>query len=165
MPRKKVEIVLAQSGYKACLYSFRFEGERLSEFEKFLTKYKDNEVFRSDFAVLIKRLLYFLSNGADDRYFRPEGKFADRVLGLPTQYLDSSRLRLYCIKMSDSVLLLGNGDDKHSDTYQEDDRLLKSVTALQKLDIAIRQKEKVREIIISGTQWLGDVTLEIDLDD
>ncbi len=162
MSRKQVEIVLAQGGNRACLYSFRFEGERLSEFEKFLMKYKEIDEFKLDFAVLLKRLLYFLENGADDRYFRPEGKFADRVLGLPAQYLDSSRLRLYCVKMSDSVLLLGNGGDKHTETYQEDADLNRAVETLQKIDFVIRGKEKKKEIVISGTKWLGDVIFEIE---
>ena len=159
---KKVEIVLAQGGTKANLYSFRYQGETYSEFEKFLLKYKANEEYAEDFKVVLARLWFFINNGANDRYFRREAKMIDRVLGLPANYLDTSRLRLYCIKLSDSALILGNGDEKHTETYQEDTKLLKYVETLQKLDFQIFQKEKRKLVKISGMEILGELTFEID---
>lgn len=48
-----------------------------------------------------------LENGAAlERYFRYEGKMSDNVVALPTF---RTSLRLYCLRMSDSVLIVGNG--------------------------------------------------------
>ena len=44
-----------------------------------------------------------LENGAAlERYFRYEGKMSDNVVALPTF---RTSLRLYCLRMSDSVLI------------------------------------------------------------
>lgn len=44
-------------------------------------------------------------NGAFERFFRPEGKMADHVVALPVL---TSKLRLYCLRLSDKILILGN---------------------------------------------------------
>ena len=58
--------------------------------------------------------------GALERFFRPEGKMRDSVVALPVL---RSKLRLYCLRLSDRILVLGNGGVKNSRTYQEDDSL------------------------------------------
>lgn len=63
-----------------------------------------------------------------ERYFRREGKYADRVYALPT---DSGRLRLYCLRLSDKILILGNGGIKATRTYNEDSELNGYVMDLQ----------------------------------
>lgn len=65
-------IELLENGEKVSLYSPRFEGEEYTEFEKFLLTYKEN--YLQDIQVLIRRIDIFKANGAEDRYFRYEGK-------------------------------------------------------------------------------------------
>lgn len=99
--------------------------------------------------------------GVEDRFFRFEGRRSDRVYALPA-YLESSRLRLYCLCISSKVLVLGNGGLKESRTYQEDPYLNKCVETLQKIDFEIRQRENRKEITVRGTQLHGALTFYIN---
>ena len=48
-----------------------------------------------------------IENGVYERYFRPEGKMNDGVCALP---IESGKLRLYCNRLSQQILIAGNGD-------------------------------------------------------
>ena len=95
-----------------------------------------------------------------DRYFRPEGKMRDRVAALPIQ---SSKLRLYCLRLSDSVLIVGNGGQKDTKTYQENPELNGYVINLQKLDDILRIAEQKGAIRIEETtiEGIDDKTFEL----
>lgn len=53
----------------------------------------------------------------------------DRVCALPVL---RSKLRLYCLRLSDSILILGNGGVKKTKTYNEDYTLKGYVITFQK---------------------------------
>lgn len=95
-----------------------------------------------------------------DRYFRPEGKMRDRVAALPIQ---SNKLRLYCLRLSDSVLIVGNGGQKDTKTYQENPELNGYVINLQKLDDILRIAEQKGTISIEETtiEGIDDKTFEL----
>ena len=48
--------------------------------------------------------------------------------------IDSHKLRLYCLRISDQILILGNGGIKNTRTYQEDETLSGYVMNLQTFD-------------------------------
>lgn len=152
---------LLESGEKVSLYSPRFEGEVYTEFEKFLLTYK--EKYLNDIQILIRRIDIIKANGAEDRYFRYEGKRKDRVMTLPSHF-DTSNLRLYCLNINHKILILGNGGLKNSQTYQEDPTLHKAVQTLQRIDIKIKQLENKQVITISGTNLNGPLELSINTD-
>ena len=161
MERKDLLLKLLESGDVVSIYSPLFEGEEYSEFEKFLLTYMDNAEFGEDLGTIMGRLETIKRMGAEDRYFRFEGRSYDRVRALPA-YLESSRLRLYCLCISSKVLILGNGGVKDTQTYQEDPYLNKCVETLQKIDFEIRQRENRKEIIVKGTQLHGTLTFYIN---
>ena len=73
----------------------------------------------------------------------------DKVCALP---LESGRLRLYCLRLSDSILIAGNGGRKETRTYNESAELSGYVISLQSLDKIIKAEVKKGNIIIeSGT--------------
>ena len=79
--------------------------------------------------------------GALERFFRPEGKMNDRVCALP---VIRSKLRLYCLRLSDSILILGNGGVKKTRTYDEDDELpLFDELELEELDFLLPLDEEL----------------------
>lgn len=118
---------------KACLFSICFEGESFSEFEKFISKHK--EAYSKDLNIILAAIKHMLSaSGFLERYFRPEGKMNDNVCALPIQ---SGKLRLYCLRLSDSIMIAGNGGIKNVRSYQESEELTGYVVTLQKLDEAI----------------------------
>ena len=60
----------------------------------------------------------------------------DNLCALP---LESGRLRLYCLRISDEILILGNGDIKSTATYEEDSKLLGYALDLQRFDNLLRK--------------------------
>lgn len=93
-------------------------------------------------------------NGAGflERYFRPEGKMKDNVCALPVV---SGKLRLYCLRLSDSVLIAGGGGRKSTKTYNEDSNLNGYVISLQKLDELIKVEVKKGNITIESGTIIG----------
>lgn len=93
-------------------------------------------------------------------YFRPEGKYSDRVCALP---IDSGKLRLYCLRLSDKILILGNGGVKETKTYNENDELNGYVIELQKFDILLKEAEREGTVTVEETtiEGIDDKTFEL----
>ena len=91
--------------------------------------------------------------GALERYFRIEGKMRDRVCALP---VIKSKLRLYCLRLSDRILILGNGGVKNVRTYNEDEDLKGYVITLQNFD------KLIKEGIEDGSILVSENTIETD---
>ena len=82
-------------------------------------------------------------------------------MALPS-HLETTSLRLYLLNIQAKILILGNGGLKTSATYQEDEHLHKCVKTLQKIDIQIKEREKQKVIVITGTELLGELSFTID---
>lgn len=148
MKKRTIKIEPVQSSEIASLYTIIFEDNDMSEFGKFLSRFKDNARLQRDYQIILYALQKILENGVLERYFRPEGKYADRVCALP---IDSGRLRLYCLRMSDKILILGNGGIKETKTYNENQELNGYVLDLQKFDALLKDAEKDGSIIVKET--------------
>ena len=157
---KDLLIELLEDGDKVSLYSPKFNGEEFTEFEKFLLSYKDD--FRDDVAQLVYRLDIIKRDGASDRHFRYEGTRHDRVMALPS-HLETTHLRLYLLNINAKVLILGNGGIKTTRSYEEDPKLNGCVQTLQKIDIKLREREHKKELVVSGTKLLGELSFTIDI--
>lgn len=130
----KASIKSVAATEKAGIFSICFEGESFTEFEKFVVKHKD--LYSKDLNTILAAINHMLQvSGFLERYFRPEGKMRDNVCALP---ITSGKLRLYCLRMSDSVLIAGNGGIKDVRKYQDSDELRGYVISLQNLDNAIK---------------------------
>ena len=143
----------------AGLFSICIDSE-LSEFEKFLSKFKSDATYQEDFNIVLGAIKRMLNSGFLERYFRPEGKMSDRVGALP---IHRSRLRLYCLRLSDSVLIVGNGGVKDTKTYEESDELSGYVITLQKLDALLKAEERAGNISIEMAEIKGFEEMEFDL--
>ena len=99
--------------------------------------------------------------GAEERYFRPAGRRADNVWELPPHYLVNTKLRLYCLRYGNSILVLGNGGIKNTRTYQEDPHLNSCVEILQQTDAQISEYLRTGEIQIIGKQIIGKLNFYI----
>lgn len=147
------ELRLVTDGKNCTMYTIQFLSENDSEFEKFYNKFRDEFVYNEDFERLLNILGRIADFGALERFFRPEGKMTDRVCALPVL---NSKLRLYCLRLSDKILVLGNGGVKRTRTYNEDDTLKGYVTTLQKFD------KLMREGVKNGTISVTERTIETD---
>ena len=127
------------------MFSICFDGASESEFEKFLSEFKDNATYNKDFNTILLALSKIIDKGALERFFRNEGRMKDNVKALS---IDSRKLRLYCLRISDQILILGNGGVKLTRTYQEDEKLSGYVMDLQKFDKVLLQAQRKGKITI-----------------
>jgi len=72
-------------------------------------------------------------------------------------------MRLYCLRMSDNVLIVGNGGIKSTKTYEENESLNGYVITLQKLDKLLNHAIKSGKVIIEETMISGIDKTEFDL--
>ena len=82
----------------------------------------------------------------------------DSVVALPVL---SSRLRLYCLRLSDGILILGNGGIKNSRTYQDDDSLRGYVLTLQRFEELLKDGAKEGSVTITERVIDTDNTFEL----
>ena len=127
------------------MFSICFDGSEVSEFEKFLNELKDNATYNKDFNVILLALSKIIDKGALERFFRNEGRMNDNVKALA---IDSRKLRLYCLRISDQILILGNGGVKTTRTYQEDSKLSGYVMDLQSFDKVLLKAQKSGKVTI-----------------
>ncbi len=134
------------------MFSICFDGNEESEFEKFLNEFKDNATYNKDFNVILLALSKIIDKGALERFFRNEGRMRDHVKALA---IDSRKLRLYCLRISDQVLILGNGGVKNTRTYQEDEKLSGYVMDLQTFDKVLVNAQRTGKVTIEKNVITG----------
>jgi len=156
----KAKILSVEQTEKAGLFTIIFEGENKSEFVRFINKFKDDAVRQNDLRIILNQIDIMLANGIAERRFRPEGKMNDGVCALPVY---KSVLRLYCLRLSDSVLIVGNGGAKETKTYQENEDLNGYVISLQKLDALLKADIKKGIVTIEKTEIIGADDKEYEL--
>jgi hypothetical protein len=153
--KHKISIVPIEEHNKVNFYSIIIDNNIDSELENFLDKIE--KINENDAAKFIGVLDAIAKRGAEERYFRYEGKHSDSVFALPGHHIFETDLRLYVLRYSESLLIFGNGDIKETDTYQKDPYLNKCVTVLQKLDEQIKQLVNSGDIVISGKTIEGEM--------
>ena len=134
--KKRTTVDLVEQSEKVSFYSISFQMERTTEFERFLSKFEEEAEFNEDYQRILAALEIILDRGALERYFRPEGSINDNLCAIP---IESGNIRLFCLRISDQILILGNGDKKTTRTYQEDRRLLGYALDLQKFDKLLKK--------------------------
>lgn len=149
---KKATVELINESEKVSLYSISFEMDGTTEFEKFVSEFEQNASYNRDYQRIIAALQAILQIGALERFFRPEGRMTDHVQALP---LTSGKLRLYCLRISDQIVILGNGGVKTTRTYEEDPRLYGYVLDLQKFERLLTQCVKEGSVSIEEKSLRG----------
>ena len=134
--KKRTTVDLVEQSEKVSFYSISFQMDRTTEFERFLSKFEEEAEFNEDYQRILAALEIILDRGALERYFRPEGSINDNLCAIP---IESGNIRLFCLRISDQILILGNGDKKTTRTYQEERRLLGYALDLQKFDKLLKK--------------------------
>lgn len=158
--KKKTSVELLNSSENTSLYSISFELDGTTEFEKFVAEFEKNATFNQDYQRIIAALQAILRIGALERFFRPEGKMNDNIQALP---LESGKLRLYCLRISNQIVVLGNGGIKTTQTYEEDPKLYGYVLDLQRFEKILSESIRRGYIRIEEKTLKGieEVTFEI----
>lgn len=141
-------------------YSIRYSDNELSEAERFFDKVLDDENLEEDVEILSKLIDRIGENGAEPRHFRHAGARRDKVAALP-EYLSSSNLRLYAIRLTKNIVIIGNGGLKNTKTYNEDPFLNECVETLKKIDRFIDIRIKKGQTIIFRKELMGNLKFYI----
>lgn len=136
MKKKTTLDVIGQSD-KTTLYSISFEMDGTTEFEKFVNEFEMNADYNKSYQRIIAALQMILDFGALERFFRPEGKMKDSVAAIP---IEGGKLRLYCLRISNQIVILGNGGVKTTGPYENNSKLCGYVLDLQRFEKMLKEK-------------------------
>lgn len=153
-----VELVLLDQNENCTVYTIQFLNDEQHEFEKFVSKIRADATLDKDYRAIARFIDQILDFGALERYFRPEGKMKDSVVALPTI---KSRLRLYCLRLSDKILILGNGGEKKTRTYDDDASLKGYVVTLQRFEELLRKGIRDGVVVVTENEIQTDKTFEL----
>lgn len=154
----EVELILLNNSDKCTVYTIQFLGDELNEFNKFVEKFREDSQLNADYRAIIRYVEQIIERGALERYFRNEGKMRDSVVALPTL---RSKLRLYALRLSDKIIILGNGGVKTTRTYEEDNELQGYVVTLQKFEELLKSGVKDGSVVITENIIDTDKTFEL----
>lgn len=160
MVKKKTSVELMNESEKVSLYSISFEMDGTTEFEKFVREFEMNATYNRDYQRILAALQAILRMGALERFFRPEGSMRDNVQAIP---VESGKLRLYCLRLSDQIVILGNGGVKVTRTYEQDPKLYGYVLDLQRFERILKENiekgyVRIQEKVLTGIE---DISFEI----
>lgn len=135
-------------------YSIMLEGEELTELEKFFDKFPVGCEYDEEMDVIVAWLDRIGETGALERYFRPEGEYGDGVSAIP---IESGKLRLYCLRLSDKILIFGNGDAKDTKSWQESETLSAYVQLLMDTSRFIASRVRDGKLLLVDKEIVGDL--------
>lgn len=149
----EVELYLISEGKNCTLYTLQFLRDADNEFEKFVAKFINDSDYSEDYTRISAVVSRIARTGALERYFRRKGRVSDSVATLPVM---NSKFRLYCLRLSDKILILGNGDVKNMRTYEEDSKLKTYLLTLQKFEKLLKKG------VEDGSVTITESTIETD---
>lgn len=136
-------------------YSIRLAGEDLTEVEAFFEKFPIGCEYDEEVDVIISWMDKIAERGALERYFRPEGKFGDGVGVIPIDV--GNKVRLYCLRLSDKILVFGNGGVKDAARWEESKELAPYVKLLIDTSRFITSRIKDGTIVLVDKEIVGNL--------
>lgn len=120
------------------IYSPKYDGESLTEFHKFLQANKNHTQRQLIlfYNTILSRINKITKCGARENLFRLEGgkiKALPLYVEIPRYKKSIGKMRLYCIRISDRLLILGNGGVTTAVKYEDDPVMLSAVNDLRKI--------------------------------
>ena len=106
------------------LYSFHLNEERFCEFDRFINRFESEAAeLKDDLYVILAAIDEIVKRGAREGRFRGE----NNVHALPSE---TCNIRLYCIRLHNGAVLLGNGGIKTSQKTTGQSRLLPTLSVI-----------------------------------
>lgn len=150
------------------IYSPRYDGESMNEFDKFLIANNSHEEpqLKLFFDAIISVIEKIGECGARENLFRPEGgrvKAIPLVVDMGRINRSVGKIRLYCLRYSDQVLIIGNGGVSTASRYEDDPDHLAFVNDLRQIDQHIRRIAKQADTDFDDTVALKMIIESISL--
>lgn len=127
-----------------CMFSPKYDGEKMSEFENFLLANNAHvhPQLKRSFDAILTAIDKMRETGACERYFRLEGGNV-KAIPLYISFVRVNRtvgkLRLYCLRLSDKILILGGGAVTTAQKNEDDPVLLRFIDDLRDIDQRIKR--------------------------
>lgn len=153
--KQKYTIELVEEHDAVNFYSIHLDEEELSELERFFEKFPVGCEYDDEIDIIIAWLDKIGENGALERYFRPEGRYGDGVGVIPIDV--GNKLRLCCLRISDKILVFGNGGIKDADSWQNSGTLAPYVEMLIDTSRFIISRIRDGKIILVDKELVGDL--------
>ena len=149
------------------IYTFKFQNKTFTEFDEFMHKFKNSgdELIIDDFNRIIKAIQKISESGALARYFRPERKIKDNVVAIPLDIKPRKNhptLRLYCLRLSDHLIIIGNGDTKFQ-KYNNNPLIVQYTEDLASLEQAIKFYKKTNDIKLNHNRIVVNNSINIEI--
>lgn len=137
---------------KTQFYTIEEIGKGVNETDEFFIRFKDNLDYQKD----IETIKYWIQkigkeSGALERSFRPE-KAAGAIP------ITVSKLRLYCYRISDELVILGNGGIKSSQPVQKSPDAFPHFETMNTVAFVVQMKLENGRLKIIGKNISGDLT-------
>ncbi len=158
--KRKYSIELIEEYDAVNFYSIHLDDEELSELERFFDKFPEGCEYDEEIDVIISWLDKIGEKGALERYFRPEGRYGDGVGVIPIDV--GNKLRLYCLRLSDKILVFGNGGIKDAKSWQQCESLAPYVEMLIDTSRFISSRILNGQIVMVDKELLGNLNFTRD---
>ncbi len=160
-----VTIRLFKTFERVAYYTFFVEGREQSETDTFFTRFENELALANDLNLLVAWIQEVGQNrGAQNRYFR----FENDAVALPPPArimaeLGSNycQLRLYCVRLSDKVVILANGGRKTSQTVQNSPELMAHFRFANKMARQLIELIQSGDLVLDGKQIMDLDTIEL----
>lgn len=153
--KQEYSIELVEEYDNVNFYSIHLVGEELTEVEAFFEKFPIGCEYDEEVDVIISWMDKIAERGALERYFRPEGKFGDGVGVIPIDV--GNKVRLYCLRLSDKILIFGNGGVKDAARWEESKDLAPYVKLLIDTSRFIASRIKDGTIVLVDKEIVGNL--------
>ncbi|MEQ9403202.1 MAG: hypothetical protein RIM99_06445 [Cyclobacteriaceae bacterium] len=135
-------------------YTVHFDNSKLCETDKFFEAYKDFEKLNWDMGVIASEIQRIgEETGAILRKFRLEG----RAHALPDNTYIGAKLRLYCYRVSDHIVILGNGGLKTERTAQAGEFTAQHFDNMKNIAGLVKYRVDSEAILIDEKELKGNL--------
>ena len=153
--KQEYSIELLEEYERVNFYSIRMKDAELTELEAFFEKFPAGCEYDDDIDVIISWLDQIAERGALERYFRPEGKYGDGVGVIPVNV--GNKVRLYCLRLSDKILVFGNGGVKDAKSCEESEALAPYVKTLMDTSRFISSRINDGTMVLVDKEIIGNL--------
>ena len=135
---------------KTQFYTLEEVGKGINETDEFFIRFKDDPDYQKD----IETIKYWIQKigketGALERHFRPEAAAS----AIP---ITVSKLRLYCYRISDELVILGNGGIKSSQKVKDSPDTVPHFEVINTLAFVVKMRLQKNQLSIAGKVISGN---------
>lgn len=154
--KRYFEIISYLDFDKTHFYTIYESGQGHNETDAFFFRFKDDPKYQKD----IETIKYWIQRigeefGALERHFRPEASASAIPIAV-------SKLRLYCYRINEQIVILGNGGVKSSQSTQESPDAFPYFKDMNTVAFVTQLKLHQQEWSISGKQISGNLKFYIN---